>query len=468
MMTMRLSQEDINGIPNQWLETIVHYITGFRNDTVDFSRPYLRPSVVRIYPLFVLMYALLIVGGILANFAMVYHIVKYRLYRDPTYAFLINMAIADVIECIFVLPISLTVMLVQNWIFGRFLCFFLPMLQDIPLHVSMITYLLIAWDRFRMLSDPVKPRIPAFVCALGAWFFAVCIVLPYPIYTTYLDLERFMKEQFKGVGICAVNLADDMQEYMRGLFIGTYVAPLAVTAYLYVKASRELQTQEGPFAVAMFEARARDSYSRHGSRASNDITTSSRGDGKRESGSVGTGGTVGFAGLSGGYDLYDAELDVRKEKRTQKYLIFMVSVFAICLCPLMVLRLAKLALIETYENSGHFDITFTMFVWVAFMPIVTTPGFYASWQMSRPAKERLRGYFRFSNRRIPRGCEDEVKMSPRRTPRRPPAGLMNVAYTQHVRTGNVTGNNGGGGSLRGLHSPDLVSNYSIQVTSLVE
>lgn len=61
--------------------------------------------------------------------------------------------------------------------------------QDIPLHVSMITYLLIAWDRFRMLADPMKPRIPAFVCALGTWFFAVCIVLPYPIYTTYLDLE---------------------------------------------------------------------------------------------------------------------------------------------------------------------------------------------------------------------------------------------------------------------------------------
>lgn len=46
-------------------------------------------------------------------------------------------------------------------------------------------------------------------------------------------------------------------------------------------------------------------------------------------------------------------------------------------------RLAKLALVETYENSAHFDITFTMFVWVAFMPVVTTPGFYASWQMSR-------------------------------------------------------------------------------------
>lgn len=128
-MTMRLSKEDINEIPNQWLEIIVHYITGFRNDTVDFSRPHLRPSIIKIYPLFVFMYAALIITGTLTNFAMVYHIVKYRLYRDPTYAFLINMAIADVIKCVFVLPISLTVLLVQNWVFGKFLCFFLPMLQ---------------------------------------------------------------------------------------------------------------------------------------------------------------------------------------------------------------------------------------------------------------------------------------------------------------------------------------------------
>ena len=44
------------------------------------------------------------------------------------------------------------------------------------------------------------------------------------------------------------------------------------------------------------------------------------------------------AETSGNCDLYEAELDIRKEKRNQKYLISMVTIFAICLCPLMVLR----------------------------------------------------------------------------------------------------------------------------------
>nr|CAD7449332.1 unnamed protein product [Timema bartmani] len=32
----------------------------------------------------------------------------------------------------------------------------------------------------------------------------------------------YIQQQFEGVGICAVNLVDDMQEYMRGLFLIIY------------------------------------------------------------------------------------------------------------------------------------------------------------------------------------------------------------------------------------------------------
>ncbi|KAK4300360.1 hypothetical protein Pmani_027440 [Petrolisthes manimaculis] len=44
---------------------------------------------------------------------------------------------------------------------------------------------------------------------------------------------------------------------------------------------------------------------------------------------------------------------------------------------------------ETYDNSGHFDLTFISFVWVAFLPTLSTPALYASWKISRSTKERL-------------------------------------------------------------------------------
>ncbi|RZF36408.1 hypothetical protein LSTR_LSTR003004 [Laodelphax striatellus] len=178
----------------------------------------------------------------------------------------------------------------------------------------------------------------------------------------------------------------------------TYVLPLAIIAYLYVKMSRELEDQDGPLAFMLYEARTQR----------NNHTPYHYREGESQ---------FRFRSPTVNFDLYEAELDMRREKRTQKYLIAMVTVFAICLCPLTVLRylrIAKLALNETYENSGHFDITFTLFVWIVFLPNITTPVLYASWRMSRSTKERLRGYFRLSNRQERRNEQEEAEHHRRR------------------------------------------------------
>lgn len=44
------------------------------------------------------------------------------------------------------------------------------------------------------------------------------------------------------------------------------------------------------------------------------------------------------ASASNSYDLYDAELDINREKRAQQYLCSMAAVQVICISPLMVLR----------------------------------------------------------------------------------------------------------------------------------
>ncbi|XP_054289813.1 prolactin-releasing peptide receptor-like [Macrosteles quadrilineatus] len=381
--------EESENLPHKFLEQVIHYFHhGTKhNGSVDLREPQLRYSFVSLYPLFVLLYSMIVTVGTLSNGVMIYVIFRDRLYKDQTFCYFINLALSDMVKCIFVLPISLMVILIHNWIFGSFLCYFLPMMQDIPMHVSMLTYLLIAFDRFRYLQDPTKARIPAFVMATGSWLMALCIVLPYPIYTTYVDLGTFGKEYLEGVGICAVNLADDMQEYVRGLFFAMYVLPLTTIAYLYVRMSREIEVKEGPLAVIMYEARSR---------------TNSNGSPR----SVSQGQAhFRYRSPTANFDLYENELDIKKEKKVQQYLITMVTVFGICLCPLMVLRLAKMAVAETYENTGHFDLTYVTFVWVAFLPTCTTPLLFIYWRMNKSTKERLRGYLRLSNRHLRRNCE---------------------------------------------------------------
>lgn len=121
---------ELDDLPHKWLDVFYNYMRGFRNDTVDFTRPQLRPSVRHAYPSFVCGYSALIMAGALCNAYVLAIVARKRLYAaDPVYVYVANLAVTGIVECVFVLPISLMVLLIQNWIFGRFLCFFLPMLQ---------------------------------------------------------------------------------------------------------------------------------------------------------------------------------------------------------------------------------------------------------------------------------------------------------------------------------------------------
>lgn len=76
------------------------------------------------------------------------------------------------------------------------------LLQDIPLHVAMISHILIAWDRMRWLNDPLKGRIPGFVCCCATWLTGMVIALPYPIYTIYVELGVSMRPVEVCVCVC--------------------------------------------------------------------------------------------------------------------------------------------------------------------------------------------------------------------------------------------------------------------------
>ena len=129
MGKFQLTREQIAALPDKYLATIVDILMGSSNNSDGLRSPKVRSSVANIYPFFIAMYAILAIAGTLSNCGMIYHIAKHKLYRDPTFAYLINIAVSDIIKCLFVLPISLAVLLVENWVFGKFMCYSLPMIQ---------------------------------------------------------------------------------------------------------------------------------------------------------------------------------------------------------------------------------------------------------------------------------------------------------------------------------------------------
>ena len=364
--------------------------------TFDFTQPHIKRSVRYVYPLFVFLHAVIGLLGLIGNLAMIIAMGKRRLYNDQTFFFLGNLAFCDVIKCVCVLPISLANMLIENWIYGSFMCFFLPMIQIFPIHASMLTFLMIAIDRYRLIVNPFKTRAPAGLCTIAVWVCAICVVLPLAVYIKYIDLGAFLGEKFEGIGICYINKERQIEEYLRAMFVILYVMPLAIIAFLYVKVSAELKSRENSAVVVHYSV-------------ANGGTTSATSQteefapkvtwAKEEGQQAETSTSVSREYSERTTHDSDDDIDLAKEKRTQNYLIAMVTLFAMCWCPMNILLLVHYFIHETDDNKTHIDVTYMTFIWFGFLSTCVNPLLFASWRMPSSTKDRLKGYFRFSNRR---------------------------------------------------------------------
>lgn len=122
--------EVMKNLPDQHLYAIYTFITGFENMTeTELSKPILRPALQDTYFLFVIQYAILSILGMLTNIWIIYYITRHKLYRDNTHAFFINLSVCHFVQSAFVVPVTLVVIIVHNWILGQFMCYFVPMLQ---------------------------------------------------------------------------------------------------------------------------------------------------------------------------------------------------------------------------------------------------------------------------------------------------------------------------------------------------
>lgn len=370
-----------------------------RNDTsFDFTQPYIRRSMRYVYPLFMFLYAAVGLIGFIGNVSMLIVMGKRRLYHDQTYFFLGNLAFSDLIKCVFVLPISLANMLVQNWIFGSFLCFFLPMIQFFPIHASMLTFLMIAIDRYRLIVNPFKARVPAGLCIIATWVGAICVVLPHAVYIKYIDLGALFGDKFDGVGICYVNMERHIEEYFRAMFVTLYALPLAIIGFLFVKISVELKGKEtNPIIVHYNIANSNSNVQHESLHVENTLKNKQSHDAEVRQLDRDTPRSKEYTERA--TQDSDDDINLAKEKRSQNYLIGMVTFFAMCWCPMYILILVHYFVHENADNTGHIDITFITFAWFGYLSTCVNPILFASWRMSSTTKDRLKGYFRFSNRR---------------------------------------------------------------------
>ncbi|XP_074641206.1 neuropeptide Y receptor type 2-like [Tubulanus polymorphus] len=368
------------------------------NDTISAEWNQIRTNLSILYPVFVFFYAIVACFGTLSNVCLFWIIVRRQLFYDPTHFFIGSLAISDIIKTTLVLPITLSNILLRNWILGSFLCYFLPMLQSFPIHVSMLTFVIIAVDRYRLILYPMKPRVPAGLCTIAAWGISVCLVLPIAVYFRFINIGDLLPE-YDGFGICYIRIGENYAEFVRAIFVTMYAVPLAVIAFLHIKVSAELKTQISTFANSNGRQEERcsngdDAYNHHQG------TWSSITQNEPESTSIASAHKQDMCTTEDQVsNQNEDELDIYKEKRNQQYMISMVTVFGFCWCPLHIMALVvPFVGEETEEKENFMDITYITFSWLGFLATCTNPVLYASWKMSDRTKDRLRGYLNFSNR----------------------------------------------------------------------
>ena len=191
------------------------------------------------------------------------------------------------------------------------------------------------------------------------------------------------------------------------MFVILYCLPLAVIAFLFIRCSMEIKVLEstGAAATTADDALPSTSETSYQSR----VTWSSA----LETDLERTSDASAARGSQYGDRFYMAtdadDLDLKKEKRGQQYLITMVILYAICWCPINILILVTHFVLENEDNSGHFDVTYATLTFIAYLSTCTNPVLFAHWHMSESTRDKLIDYLQFNNMRRTSEHPDEQR-----------------------------------------------------------
>ena len=88
------------------------------------------------------------------------------------------------------------------------------MLQVFPIHLSIFNYAGLTYDRYQSIRYLEKRSVPVMVFTMGSWILALCSVLPYTGFITYVDLEQIRGSLYHNLGLCFIHLQKTTEDYL--------------------------------------------------------------------------------------------------------------------------------------------------------------------------------------------------------------------------------------------------------------
>ncbi|KAF6040116.1 hypothetical protein EB796_001589 [Bugula neritina] len=233
------------------------------------------------------------------------------------------------------------VMVYRNWIFGVMTCYMSAVVPYIMLHCSMLTFIIMAADRYRSIAHPTKRQLNVSLCLVTVWVSSVCAAMPSVTYIHYRDVHH-LHSKLHNNGLCW----STGDEYSKVIFVTIFTLPAVIIAFLLVKTSAELKTKEALCKL-------------HNSQSNRNMGSDSLDEDS----------------------ITAAEINVKckdkrvieKEKTTQKYLTLTMGLWITCWIPMKIFGVISSNTTETIDNAQMLDIVQMILLPISAMCTLTTP-----------------------------------------------------------------------------------------------
>ncbi|XP_076277888.1 RYamide receptor [Lasioglossum baleicum] len=216
----------------------------------DLSSPYEVPTLIVV--ILSILYGSLSILAVVGNSLVMWIISTSKRMQNVTNFFIANLALADIVIGLFVIPFQFQAALLQRWNLPHFMCAFCPFVQGVSVSVSVFTLTAIAIDRHRAILKPLsaKPsKRTAKIIIIGIWLLAAVVSTPMAVGLRVIMVSEDDDENsmHKKPFCYPVNLSrETMRVYSGLLVILRYLIPLTVISFVYARMAVKLWGNRAP------------------------------------------------------------------------------------------------------------------------------------------------------------------------------------------------------------------------------
>lgn len=197
----------------------------------------------------ILSYSLIVIISFLGNL-LVCRVCLFRENRTTTNCLIASLAFSDLLMTLLNIPFNVVRLLMNNWIFGQFLCIAVPFIQVMAVYVSSFTMAVIAVHRWRTVMTPMNqsrtscsPRMLLTVIAM-TWLFSAIFSIPHCIYNR-------VEEIGSNIGTMQRCRAAYPEKYKKEIslcltieiLLTQYITPLTLACLIYAKIGQIIAQQ---------------------------------------------------------------------------------------------------------------------------------------------------------------------------------------------------------------------------------